>query len=166
MKKLLAISIVTTALIPAIANAQTCQTAGAYPYEYHSEYGEYTCPTDIQNWMDRVNVCADAYTKIDEDWSREDEFAGVIEQNQCESIACDYHDLFMKYEGDMTYTGALYGYAEKVYGGVEDLDCSGEGEIGNAPDEEFDASPEGEPGNAPEEEGAAIIKGVLGELFK
>jgi hypothetical protein len=165
MKKFLVISALAV-LCPTVASADVCKTEGAYPYEYNSEYGAYTCPSDIQSWMDRVNICADVYTKIGEDWDRADEFADVIEQNQCEGIACDYHDLFAKYEGDMTYTGALYGYAERVYGGDDDFDCSGEGEIGNAPGEEYDSSPEGEVGNTPEEDAEALIKGMMGGIFK
>lgn len=115
--------------LDAVASGK-CQTSDPYPYV--APYKMDACPQDIQEWMNRANVCTHFQSEEAYDDARRAELDAAIAENKCEALLCDYGDLFAKYEGDIVYTGVLTDYAQMLYGDVEPVQClpydSGEGE--------------------------------------
>ena len=100
--------------MPDAAFAGNCATSDPFPYE--SPYDIEECPADIQDWLDRANACAHFAGEEAYDEERAAELDQIMNENQCDYIACDFEDLFAKYEGDIVYTGVITGYGEVLYG--------------------------------------------------
>lgn len=98
-----------------------CKTDDPFPYT--APYDMETCPQDIQDWMDRANSCNHFSGEEATDAERKKELAQNLEELKCSDLFCDYDDLFMKYEGDIVYTGVLTGYAEVLYGNTDIIIC-------------------------------------------
>ncbi len=106
---------------PTLSYAGVCKTDDPYPYV--APYAMDSCPEDIQNWLDRANICAHFSGEEAYDEDRAAEIEEVMHDNQCDYVECDYHELFLKYEGDIVYTGVLTDYKNLIYGGQELFEC-------------------------------------------
>jgi hypothetical protein len=96
-----------------------CQTGDAFPYT--APYDMEFCPNDIQAWMDRTNGCAHFAGEEPYDAERGKFLNEQMDKLRCNDIGCDFQALFLKYEGDIVYTGILTGYAEATFGNVDNL---------------------------------------------
>tara|TARA_B100001989_G_scaffold251864_2_gene232136 strand:+ start:2194 stop:2679 length:486 start_codon:yes stop_codon:yes gene_type:complete len=119
--------------VPMLAHASgKCKVEDSYPYE--APYDMEGCPEDIQSWMDRLNGCSYFESEMEGmktsfDDPRLIELKNQWDELQCVSLWCDYDDIFMKYEGDIVYTGIISGYAQMIYGDSELPVCGMEQEL-------------------------------------
>jgi hypothetical protein len=91
------------------------------PFPYKSPYNVSGCPPDIKSYMDRVNACGHFGGEEPYDAERAKFLNEQMVENACARLACDYDNLFKKYEGDIVYTGILSQYTERVFGKIDGL---------------------------------------------
>ncbi len=91
------------------------------PHAYTAPYDMTSCPADLHGWMERANGCGHFMGEEPYDAERRAFLKTQMDDLQCAALGCDYADLFRKYEGDIVYAGILTGYAEAVFGAVDNL---------------------------------------------
>lgn len=105
------------------AYAATCMTEDPFPFT--TQYAINHCPDDIQNWLNRVNTCAHFAGEELYDAERKAYIDAAVTENVCHDLGCDMDALFLKYEGDIAYTGVLFEYGRVVYGSEDAMpQCS------------------------------------------
>ncbi len=91
------------------------------PFSYTAPHDMEACPEDIQNWMNRVNLCAYFAGEEAYDEERDAFIDATMAEYRCSAIGCDFQALFSQYEGDIVYTGILTEYGAHVYGDGENI---------------------------------------------
>ncbi len=124
------------------AHAAPCATSDPFVYTPPARIGSekvdptIDCPSDIQNWMNRVNACAHFSGEPPYDEERRKFIDDQLAKNKCDAIKCDYKKLKSEYEGDIVYFGIVIDFMEAVYGEETMMpECNPQSQPKSHPDE-------------------------------